>query len=107
MKVGPREDKKVVGFKKLLNVIYGHSLVGSRVRGPQVSHSKQPYQIWLSYFKRFWSSGSGNKRVHHFNHQVQIFQRLTRSQSYMKPLLDGFCDNLIFLLTQNLYKITF
>ncbi len=48
------------------NVIYGQFLVGSKCRVAQASHSQQLYQVWLRYPKSLWSSGSGNKRVHHF-----------------------------------------
>ncbi len=48
------------------NVIYEQSLVGSKWRGPQASHPQQLSQIWVGYSKSLWSSGSGNKWVHHF-----------------------------------------
>jgi hypothetical protein len=58
-------------------VIYGHPLIGSKYRGPRASHSQQPYQVFLRYLKRLWSSGSGNPKSQrkiktHFSKFFQI-----------------------------------
>ncbi len=95
-------------IRVVFNTIFGHSLIGSKRHGPRASYFQQPYQVWLRYFKRLWSSGGENAWVHHSCHQISLAKNIKRKHTYSNVLII-FIITWPFLrqLTKDMEKVSF
>jgi hypothetical protein len=93
----------------ILNVIYGQPLIGSKCHGPQASYFQQPYQVWLRYFKRWWSSGGGKTWIHHSYHQISLAKNMKRKHIYnnVQIIFIITCPFLRYQFTRNMEKVSF
>ncbi len=62
-------------------------LIGRECHGPRASYFQQPYQVWLMYLQRLWSSGGGNKRVHHLYYQASLAKSMIRKHIHINNLI--------------------
>jgi hypothetical protein len=54
---------------------------------PRAFFLQQLYQVWLRYIQRLWSSGGGNKRVHHLYHQASLDKSIKKKHIYSSILI--------------------